>query len=150
MLVDVQSRDFEVLMSSRSTRATLVVIAITCLADRGSAQGVTTRADSSAACRGAHYVTATRVDSVAQPRTAARRPDIRLIAVLQADEVRFSAQPHIAVRVCGDLDSARIIARRNLPDRVVVGETYRDVYIAVELLGRVKTIDSTSARRTPR
>jgi hypothetical protein len=115
-----------------------------------SAQTLTSRADSATACPGAHYITATRIESSAKPPSAdAPRPDVVVLAFFQAEEVRFSAQPHIAIRVCGDLDSARIIARRNLPDPVVVGETYRDVYIAVELVGRVKTTDSTSARRPP-
>jgi hypothetical protein len=115
------------------------------------AQRLTRGTDSTAACPDARYVNATQLDTAA-PRAAAnaRKPDVIVLAFFRAEEVRFSAQPRIAVRVCGDLDSAHIIARRNLPDPVVVGETYRDVYIAVELIGRVKTADSISAHRPPR
>jgi hypothetical protein len=52
--------------------------------------------------------------------------------------VRFASQPQISVRLCGALtDSVRIIERRNLPDPVQPGVTYRDVYIAVEILGHL-------------
>ena len=35
------------------------------------------------------------------------------------------------------MDSVRVVERRNLPDAVVPGTTYRDVYIAVEIVGRL-------------
>jgi hypothetical protein len=42
------------------------------------------------------------------------------------------------VRLCGALgDSVHVIERRNLPDPVQPGTTYRDVYIAVEILGHL-------------
>lgn len=63
--------------------------------------------------------------------------DIAIIASASAREIRFASAPDIRVRLCGGLDSLRVIERRNLPDRVVAGQTYRDVYIAVEILGRV-------------
>jgi hypothetical protein len=63
--------------------------------------------------------------------------DIVLLAEVHARELRFAKQPEIRVRLCGGMDSARVVERRNLPSPVVVGTTYRDVYIAVEVLGRV-------------
>jgi hypothetical protein len=41
------------------------------------------------------------------------------------------------VRLCGGLDSVHVVERRNLPDPVVAGHTYRDVYVAVEIFGRL-------------
>jgi hypothetical protein len=35
------------------------------------------------------------------------------------------------------MDSVHVVERRNLPDPVVVGHTYRNVYVAVEIFGRV-------------
>lgn len=65
-------------------------------------------------------------------------PDIILRASVSAREVRFGTQPHITVRLCGGtLDSVRVVERRNLPTPVVAGTTYRDVYVAVEILGHL-------------
>jgi hypothetical protein len=63
--------------------------------------------------------------------------DILLLAEVHAREVRFAKQPEIRVRLCGGMDSVRVVERRNLPSPVVVGTTYRNVYVAVEVLGRV-------------
>ena len=62
---------------------------------------------------------------------------VMLLASASAREVRFARQPEIRVRLCGGLDSVHVVERRNLPEPVVVGQTYRDVYVAVEILGRV-------------
>lgn len=66
-------------------------------------------------------------------------PALRLIASVQAEEVRFARQPKICVRLHGDaqLDSVRIVGRRNIQSPVVVGTTYRNVYVAVEILGHL-------------
>jgi hypothetical protein len=94
-------------------------------------------------------------DCFAQPRmrsdSAARTPavadsgrlpdrrgaDVILLASVSAREVRFQSQPRISVRLCGGFDSVRVVERRNLPQRVVPGVTYRDVYVAVEILGHI-------------
>jgi hypothetical protein len=69
---------------------------------------------------------------------ASQAPAIILFASASAREVRFASQPRIRVRLCGGvLDSVRVLERRNLPDPVQPGVTYRDVYIAVEILGRL-------------
>jgi hypothetical protein len=68
----------------------------------------------------------------------AAAPAIILRASASAREVRFAAQPRIRVRLCGAvLDSVRILERRNLPDPVQPGVTYRDVFVAVEILGHL-------------
>jgi hypothetical protein len=69
---------------------------------------------------------------------ASENATIILRASASAREVRFAAQPRIVVRLCGAVtDSVRVVERRNLPDRVQPGTTYRDVYIAVEILGHL-------------
>jgi hypothetical protein len=70
--------------------------------------------------------------------TGERGPTIVLWAAATAREVRFAAQPRIRVRLCGAvMDSVRVVERRNLPERVQPGVTYRDVYVAVEILGHL-------------
>ena len=92
-------------------------------------------------------------DSVARanpPRDTTRRasagagqqigtaPDIVVRASVSARELTFRAQPHVAIRLCGGtLDSIRVVERRNLPTPVVAGTTYRDVYVAIEILGHL-------------
>lgn len=82
-----------------------------------------------------------RRDSVAprpSPIQSGDRAAIVLYASASAREVRFGSQPRISVRLCGAVtDSVRIVERRNLPDPVQPGVTYRDVYIAVEILGHL-------------
>ena len=67
------------------------------------------------------------------------RASIVLRAEASAREVRFARQPQIRVRLCGGvLDSVHVVERRNLPDPVQPGVTYRDVFIAVEILGHLR------------
>ncbi|HEY6090118.1 MAG TPA: hypothetical protein VD771_10060 [Gemmatimonadaceae bacterium] len=63
--------------------------------------------------------------------------DVLLLVGVHADEVKFASQPHIHVRLCWGGDTVRVVQRDNIPSPVVPGTTYRNVYIAVELLGRV-------------
>src|SRR5215210_5716157 len=63
--------------------------------------------------------------------------DILLLVGVHADEVRFASQPRVRVRLCWGGDTVRVVQRDNLPSPVVPGTTYRNVYIAVELLGRI-------------
>jgi len=63
--------------------------------------------------------------------------DVMLLVGFHADEVRFGAQPHLRVRLCWGGDTLRVVQRDNLPSPIVAGTTYRNVYIAVELIGRV-------------
>lgn len=63
--------------------------------------------------------------------------DVILLVGLHADSVRFAAQPHVRVRLCWGGDTLRVVQRDNLPSPIVPGTTYRNVYIAVELVGRL-------------
>src|SRR5256714_7728914 len=63
--------------------------------------------------------------------------DIMLLVGVHADQVRFGSQPHVRARLCWGGDTLRVVQRDNLPSPVVAGTTYRNVYIAVELIGRV-------------
>jgi hypothetical protein len=63
--------------------------------------------------------------------------DVLLLVGIHADEVRFASQPHLRVRLCWGGDTLRVVQRDNLPSPIVPGTTYRNVFIAVELLGRV-------------
>lgn len=63
---------------------------------------------------------------------------IAIFAAARISELRFDKDPRVSVRLLGALgDSVRVLERRNLPDRIVPGTTYRDVYVAVEILGHV-------------
>jgi hypothetical protein len=60
-------------------------------------------------------------------------------ASVTASEVTFRTQPDASARVTGCTGPAvRVLERRNLPERVQPGVTYRDVHIAVEIVGRVE------------
>ena len=63
--------------------------------------------------------------------------DVILLVGIHADEVRFASQPHVVARLCWGGDTVRVVQRDNLPSPIVPGTTYRNVYIAVELLGRI-------------
>jgi len=85
----------------------------------------------------------------ASPRDSARRDTIRgtapddpaivLIASVRMRELRFAREPNIDVAFsgCRDVDSVRVLERRNLPTPVVAGTTYRDVFVSVALFGHV-------------
>src|SRR5881398_2154157 len=104
--------------------------------------------DSSAGTRiGPGVSDSTRRDTTARPRAdsasfgiggARSGPaDIMLLVGVHADEVRFASTPHLRVRLCWGGDTLRVVQRDNLPSPVVPGTTYRNVYIAVELIGRI-------------
>jgi hypothetical protein len=63
--------------------------------------------------------------------------DVLLLVGIHADEVRFASQPHVRIRLCWGGDTVRVVQRDNLPSPIVPGTTYRNVYVAVELLGRI-------------
>jgi len=63
--------------------------------------------------------------------------DVILLVGIHADSIRFAAQPHVRVRLCWGGDTLRVVQRDNLPSPIVPGTTYRNVYIAVELVGRL-------------
>jgi hypothetical protein len=63
--------------------------------------------------------------------------DVLLLVGVHADQVRFASQPRVRIRLCWGGDTVRVVQRDNLPSPIVPGTTYRNVYIAVELLGRI-------------
>jgi hypothetical protein len=79
--------------------------------------------------------TLAQTDSAAKRDTS--RVAVRIFAEASAREVRFTSQPQLHVRLAGGLDSVHVLERRNLPSPVVTGTTYKDVYVAVEIFGRV-------------
>ncbi|HKR07767.1 MAG TPA: hypothetical protein VJS39_01140 [Gemmatimonadaceae bacterium] len=80
-----------------------------------------------------------RPDSVSFGVGGARtgNPTVYLYVGVHADEVRFAKQPNARVRLCWGGDTLRVVERQNLPSPVVAGTTYRNVYVAVELIGRL-------------
>ncbi|HJQ19952.1 MAG TPA: hypothetical protein VJ867_06340 [Gemmatimonadaceae bacterium] len=135
------------------------------LASRVNAQGIASQAGTSA-CPATAADTATardtaRTGSADSARGAARRDSsalpspehatIVLYASASAREVRFAAQPRIVVRLCGAVsDSVHVLERRNLPERVQPGVTYRDVFIAVEIIGHLRADSLRAAFNRPR
>jgi len=98
--------------------------------------------------------TAPRGDTVSAGIGGARTgdPDIILTAAVQANEVRFASQPRVRVRLCWGGDTLRVVQRQNIPSPVVAGTTYRNVFVAVELLGRLNAeclVDRISSARNP-
>jgi len=83
--------------------------------------------------------TRNRADSVSFGIGGARtgNPTIHLLVGVQADQVTFAKQPNVRVRLCWGGDTLRVVQRTNLPSPVVAGTTYRNVYVAVELIGRL-------------
>ena len=92
-------------------------------------------------------------DSAARPDTTSRpradsasfgvggartgNPTVYLFVGVHADQVRFAKQPNVRVRLCWGGDTLRVVQRQNIPSPVVAGTTYRNVYVAVELIGRL-------------
>ena len=71
---------------------------------------------------------------------AAAAPDVVIAASAQVRELRFESRPEIRVGVagCPGGDAVRVVERRNLPDPVLPGVTYRDVFVSVEILGHLQ------------
>lgn len=83
--------------------------------------------------------TRSRADSASFAVGGARNgpADVMLLVGVHADQVTFASQPHVRVRLCFGGDTLRVVQRDNLPSPIVPGTTYRNVYVAVELIGRV-------------
>jgi hypothetical protein len=99
------------------------------------------------------------LNSVAGAQDTTSGPAIVIRAEVNAREIRFGTQPSLRVVLAnGSIDSIRVLERRNLPQPIQTGVTYRDVYIAVEILGRLNaeciaariTRQDVSACGTPR
>jgi hypothetical protein len=103
------------------------------------ATGVRLTDSSSAFVRNADTTTRSRSDTasfgVGRGRNGAAAIILRV--GVHADEVRFAKQPNVRVRLCWGGDTLRVVQRDNLPSPIVPGTTYRNVYVAVELVGRL-------------
>jgi hypothetical protein len=97
---------------------------------------------------------AATADSARGDSTGARG-DVVILASVSVQELRFDREPRGRVRVlgCGERDGLQVLERRNLPERVQPGVTYRDVYVSVRILGTLNAAciaalagDSTAAR----
>jgi hypothetical protein len=123
-------------IAASSIKAQSFAVDSTSCAARASALSAT---DTSRAARGT--TAASRSDSAVRnpgtARPARSDPTVIVFAAATAREVTFAKEPEIRVRLCGGLDSVRVVERRNLPNPVVAGRTYRDVYVAVEIFARL-------------
>ncbi|HET7232050.1 MAG TPA: hypothetical protein VFJ16_18735 [Longimicrobium sp.] len=85
---------------------------------------------------------AARAQAGAVPCADSARADSALVVIrasVTADEVTFRNQPEASARIANCAGPAvRVLERRNLPERVEPGVTYRNVYIAVEIVGSVE------------
>ncbi len=63
------------------------------------------------------------------------KPDIAIIARVQAAELRFNAQPQTSLQLfgCPQIDTSRVVVRTNLPTPVQPGVTYRNVTVDFRL-----------------
>jgi hypothetical protein len=73
----------------------------------------------------------------ARPDSTAASADVVIVASVSMQELRFDRDPNARLRVlgCGEGEGLRVLERRNLPERVQPGVTYRDVYVSVRILG---------------
>jgi hypothetical protein len=111
-----------------------------CSAVLGDNSGVSAAApDSAGGAAGRRDSVQTRTDTAGFGIGGARtgQPDVILRVAVQADQVTFAKQPNVRVRLCWGGDTLRVVQRTNIPSPVVAGTTYRNVYVAVELLGRL-------------
>ncbi len=80
-------------------------------------------------------------DSARADTPAAGRADVVIRAGVSIRELRFETRPQAGAAVLGcppGTPVVRVVERRNLPERVEPGVTYRDVYVAVEIVGRLE------------
>ncbi len=65
--------------------------------------------------------------------------DIELLATVQADKLRFEQAPETEIRFFGEPghESASGSDRKNLPERIAPGVTYRDVGVDYRLASRL-------------
>jgi hypothetical protein len=63
------------------------------------------------------------------------KPDIAIIARVQAAEVRFNSQPQTSLQLfgCPQVDTSRFVLRTNLPTPIQPGVTYRNVVVDFRL-----------------
>jgi hypothetical protein len=82
---------------------------------------------------------ATTPDS-ARAGTAPRNADVVIRASVTIDELRFQTLPQARAidPGCPGHSPVRVVERSNLPERIEPGVTYRNVHVAVEIVGRLE------------
>ena len=70
-------------------------------------------------------------------------PDVEIAVTVRADELRFECEPEVSVRVHASEQvwADESSTRRNLPDRVEPGVTYRDIEVAWRVWARLRDPD---------
>jgi len=78
------------------------------------------------------------------------KPDIAIIARVEARELRFNSQPQTSLRIsgCPQLDTSMVVLRSNLPKPVQPGVTYRNVVVDFRLLMKLTDLECYLAGRT--
>jgi hypothetical protein len=78
------------------------------------------------------------------------KPDIAIVARVQAAEVRFNSQPQTSLQLfgCPQVDTSRIVVRTNLPSPVQPGVTYRNVVVDFRLNMKFTDLECYLAGRT--
>jgi hypothetical protein len=63
------------------------------------------------------------------------KPDIAIVARVQAAELRFNAQPSTSLQItgCPQIDTSLVVMRTNLPTPVQPGVTYRNIVVDFKL-----------------
>jgi hypothetical protein len=71
------------------------------------------------------------------------KPDIAIIARVEARELRFNSQPQTSLRLagCPQLDTSLVVLRTNLPKPVQPGVTYRNVVVDFRLLMKLTDLE---------
>lgn len=89
-----------------------------------------------------------RMSSAKRPARP-RSPDIEFVASVRADELRFVEPPDTDVRFIGEPghESASGSDRRNLPEQVEFGVTYRNVGVDYRLASRLASPGRNTAER---
>jgi len=74
-----------------------------------------------------------------EPRHLAKSADIVFTATVRADELRFHGTPETEVTFTGEPGerSTSCSTRRNLPDRVTGGATYRNIEVEYVLAAKL-------------
>ena len=77
------------------------------------------------------------------------KPDIAIIARVQAAELRFSSQPQTSLQLfgCPQVDTSMVVLRTNLPKPVQPGVTYRNVMVDFRLNIKLTELDCFLAGR---
>jgi hypothetical protein len=69
----------------------------------------------------------------------AREADVEIVARAAADELRFDTEPSVRVRFAGtgERDTRQLTRRENIDTPVQPGKTYRRVFSATRISGRL-------------